>query len=110
MPPAPDQTLTVPLDVWVENMIKAQSAQISTQLEKQIEELLEKHKQGCSVSKLEREIWGNGKNGLSDEMIILRTDVETIKKQTESTRGFMVDVLKPVLVAVIIAVIFYFIK
>lgn len=112
MPPNPDQTLQipVPLESWVENMIKAQSAEVSTQLERQIENLLEKHKQGCSVSDLEREIWGNGKNGLSDEMIILRTDVETIKKQTESARGFVADILKPVLVAVIIAGIFYFIK
>lgn len=110
MPPRTDPTLTVPLESWVENMIKAQSAEVSTQLEKQIETLLEKHKQGCSVSKLEREIWGNGEKGLSDKMIIIQADVATIKKQTESARGFVADILKPVLVAVIIAAIFYFVK
>ena len=110
MPPNADPTLKipVPLESWVENMIKAQSAEVSTQLEKQLGQLLEKHKENCSVSDLEREVWGNGKNGLKDEVLILRTDVKTLIKQNEGARGFVADVLKPVLVAVIIAGIFWF--
>ena len=102
----PDTSVEVRLEDWVKTLITEQSRETS----KEIERLIDKHKVECPVSDLEREIWGNGKKGLSKEMVEMRKDIQIIKKQTESARGFIADILKPVLVAVIIAMIFYFIK
>ncbi len=92
--------IKVPLEDWVEQIVE-RTITIS------FEKLLVRHKADCDISKIAVEIWGNGKAGLKADVTKLKNDMQTNKKVREGLHGFLRDLAKPVLAALLVAAIFW---
>ena len=66
------------------------------------EHVLQQHKNDCPVGALKREVWGNGKQGIRDDVKDLKSDVKVLQRG----RSLVWEIVKPAIVALVVSAVF----
>ena len=96
---AKDVNINVKLEDWVEQIVQRAAGEAASTA-------LKEHRQECPINDLAKEIWG-GPGGQPPGMKAALAGVSQEVNALKRCKGFLRDIAKPVIAAVIVAAIFW---
>lgn len=88
--------IEIPLDEWVEHLVRRTARETA-------KETVAEHQAACPINDLKHDLWGNDKPGLKADVADLQRDVRYLK----GCKNFFRELAKPVIAALLVAVIFW---